>query len=289
MDLESTIETIASYIPAELEDIISNAASLIPTDLDFMTMAKFLLVFAGAMLLLGLVGRMVLGKRSSLNHSVSSAMGILFIYAVTIVCYTFKHWNLTQFLSPLPFVTFSEDYMIVLPLQGAEFTAICREILAMVILAFLVNLLDTFIPKGESVLGWYLLRFVTIVLAMGLHLGIRWAFDTYLPDVLVTYAPTILLGILVAMMLLGVVNLLLSLVLTVVNPILGAIYAFFFSNIIGKQVTKAIFTTVLLCVVVFLMSHFGFTVIHIGIASLQAYIPLAVVCLILWYVIGHIL
>lgn len=289
MDLESTIETIVSYIPEDLEAALSDAASLIPADLDFLSTAKFLLLFAGAALLIGFLGRMFLGRRSSLNHSLSSAMGILFIYAVTIVCYTFQHWNLDQFLSPLPFVTFSGDCMIVLPLQGAELTAVCREIVAMVILAFLVNLLDTFLPRGNSVLGWYLLRFVTVVLAMLLHLVVRWAFDTYLPDVLVTYAPTILLGILVAMLLMGALNLLLSLVLTVVNPILGALYSFFFSNLVGKQLTKAVFTTAILCVVVFLVGHFGFTVINISAAALTSYIPLAAVSLILWYVIGHIL
>lgn len=290
-DLESAISTVTSYLPdrAAIEGAVSDVVSLIPAELDFMTMAKFLLLFAGAALLLGGVGRMILGKRSSLNHSVSSAIGILFIYAVTIVCYTFQHWNLAQFLSPLPFVTFSGDYMVILPLQGAELSAICYEVLSMVILAFLVNLLDTFIPKGKSILGWYLLRFVTVILAMALHLVVRWVFNTYLPDVLVTYAPIILLGILAAMMLLGLVNLLLSLVLTVVNPILGAIYTFFFSNIVGKQLTKAIFTTAILCVVVFLLGHFGYTIINISVASLTAYIPLAVVCLILWYVIGHVL
>ncbi len=289
MNLESTLETIVSYIPPELEAVLSDAVSRIPADLDFLTMGKFLLLFAACTLLLGGLGRAFLGRRSSLNHSVSSAMGILFIYAVTIVCYTFQQWNLDQFLSPLPFVIFSEEVMVVLPIQGTELTALCHEVLGMVILAFLVNLLDTFIPKGKSILGWYLLRFVTVVLAMILHLVVRWAFDKYLPEVLVTYAPVILLGILAAMLLLGLLNLVLGVALTVVNPILGALYTFFFSNIVGKQLTKAVFTTALLCVVVYLMGHFGFTVIPIGQEALTAYIPLGAVSLVLWYVIGHIL
>lgn len=289
MDIEATIETIAAYIPQELEAVLSDAVSRIPTDLDFGTMAIFLLLFAGAAILLGGAAHLLLGRHSNLNHALSSAIGILFIYAVTVVCYTFRHWNLVQFLSPLPFVTFSAEHMIVLPIQGAEFTAICHEILGMVILAFLVNLLDTFLPKGKKIITWYLLRFVTVVLAMLLHLVVRWGFDTYLPELLVTYAPVILLGILIAMLLLGVLNFLLSLVLTVVNPILGLIYNFFFSNIIGKQLTKAVFTTVILCVVFYLMGHFGYTVINISAASLTAYVPLAVVSLVLWYVIGHIL
>lgn len=306
MDLESTIETIASYIPSDVENAIAKAASYlpeeldvkgalsaaldaIPAEIDFVTTMQFLLYFAAGSLLLGVLSRVVLGKRSSLNHSLSSVMGILLIYVVTIVVDTFKPWNLDKFLSPLPFVTFIKDYIVFLSFRASSFPAICHEILAMVILAFLVNLIDTFMPKGKSVVGWYLLRFLSIILAMVLHLVVSWAFNTYLPDVLVTYAPVILLVILVAMLLLGVMNLLLGVVLTVVNPIIGAVYTFFFSNAIGKQLTKAVFTTAILCILVYLMDYFGYLVICTSASALLSYIPLMAVLLVLWYLIGHVL
>lgn len=304
MDLDSTLSTVtayipdtvdealataASYIPEELEQVIDNAASYIPTEINLMETAQFMLFFAAASLILGLMGRVFLGKRSSLNRSLSSAMGILFIYAVTIVVYTFKPWNLDALLSPLPFVRFTEEYLIVIPFQGTEFPALCSEILSLVILAFLVNLLDSFIPQGKTALGWYLLRFVTVIAAMLVHLIVDWAFRTYLPDVLVTYAPAILLVLLIGMLLMGLMNLILSVVLTAVNPIFGALYTFFFSNVIGKQLTKAVFTSGIVCVVVFLLGYFGYTVICITSAALMAYIPLAIVLLILWYLIGHVL
>ncbi len=308
MDLESTLETIAGFLPEDLtlqeaittvagflpeglnlEEAVEGMISLIPAELDFVTMAKFLLIFSAGSLVMSLLGRVMLGKRSSLNHSLSSVMGILFIYAVTIVVYTFKPWNLENFLSPLPFVSFSGEYLVIFPIQGAQFPALCSQILSLVILAFLVNLLDSFIPKGDDPVSWYLWRFVTIVLAMGLHLVVHWAIGEYLPEVLVTYAPMILLILLISTLLLGVVNLVLGLVLTVMDPILGAIYAFFFSNIIGKQLTKAVFTSAILCVIFFLMEYFGYTIICISITSLGAYIPLAVVSLVLWYLIGHLL
>ena len=289
MDLESTLSTVASYIPEEVETVLVNAVSYIPTEINFISTAKFILFFAACSLILGLMGRVVLGKRSSLNRSLSSAMGILFIYAVTIVIYTFKPWNLQELLSPLPFVSFTEEHLIIFPIQGAKFAALCSQVLSLVILAFLVNLLDAFIPQGKSVSGWYLLRFLTVIVSMLLHLLVRWAFETYLPDVLVTYAPTILLILLVAMMLMGVLNLFLSLILTAVNPIFGAMYTFFFSNVIGKQLSKAMFTTAILCAVVFLLGYFGYTVICITAAALTAYIPLAIVLLLLWYLIGHVL
>ena len=291
MDIEATIETIAALIPEEvdLSGIGRTVSDLVPVDLDLFHIGKFLLLFAAGSLILSLLGRAVLGKRSSLNHSVSSAMGILCIYVVTIVVYTCKPWNLAEFLSPLPFVTFLDNHIMLLPFTKAEIPILCHEILSLVILAFLVNLLDTFIPQGESILGWYALRFLTVVLSMALHLVVNWAFNTYLPDVLVTYAPVILLGLLLGMLLLGVLNVILGLVLTVVNPFIGAVYTFFFSNIVGKQLTKAVFSTALICAVIFLLEYFGYTVICITTGALVSYIPFIAVLAILWYLIGHVL
>ena len=252
-------------------------------------MLKFIGIFAAGVLILGCIGRVVMGKRSSLNHAVSSAMGILFIYVLTIVIYTFDPADLSKFLSPLPFVAFQGENLYIYGFVGMTFPDICSQVLSMVILAFLVNLLDNFIPKGQRIISWYLYRFLTVVLAIALHFVISWAFNAFLPGVLVTYAPAILLGILGAMLILGVLNVILGLVLTVVNPILGAIYTFFFSNIIGKQLTKAVFSTILLCAVVALLEHFGYTVICIAGSALGAYIPLIAVLLVLWYLVGHVL
>ncbi len=291
MNLDSTIETAVSRLPdsAVLSGMIDNASAYMPTDLGFGSIVKFLIFFAVGSLILSGLGRVVLGRRSSLNHSVSSVMAILFLYAVTIVIYTFQPWNLAQLLSPLPFVTFFNDYLVVLPIVGIRPTVLCRELLSLIILAFLVNLLDTFLPRGKSILNWYLIRFLMVILAMGMHLLLRWAFQTYLPGVLVTYAPAILLSILILMLTLGFLNAILGLVLTVANPIIGAIYTFFFSNIVGKQFTKAVFTSGILCVIVFLIGYFDYSFINISVASLSAYVPVVLVSLILWYLTGHLL
>lgn len=302
--MESTLATISEYIPealdqaavyasqyipAELADVIWHASSYLPRRLDIMTVATFMLYFTAASLILGVLGRVVLGKRSSLNHALSSVMGILFIYAITVVVYTFKPWNLEILLSPLPFVTFAGDYLIVLPMSDAQFPALCAQILSMVILAFLVNLLDHFMPKGNNVVSWYLLRFITVALCMMLHLIVCWAFETYLPEVLVTYAPTILLAVLVFALGSGILSLILGIVIAISSPFLGAMYTFFFSSVIGKQVSKAVFSSVILCGIFWLMDYFGYTVIAISAAALMTYIPLALALLVLWYLIGHVL
>ncbi len=294
MNLEDLLYSILGNLPVNVKvefpmPDLSGIQDLIPTQVELGSMMKYLVIFAAASLLLGLVGRAALGKRSDLNHALSSVMGILLVYVLTIVIYTFRPWELDKLLSPLPFVVFAGEYMSLFSFQTASIGIICYEILAMLILSFLVNLFDTFIPQGETAVSWYLLRFLTVILAMGAHLLARWALTTYLPDVLVTYAPMILLGILAVLLLLGVLKMILGLVLTAVNPILGAIYAFFFSNIIGKQLTKAVLSTAILCALVYLLEYVGIFLVSITQEALLAYVPALVILLVLWYLIGHIL
>lgn len=304
MDLQNTLSTItdylggnlgqmvaaaASYLPANWEQAVKHASSYLPTEIDLVNAAQFMLFFAAGVLILSVLSRVVLGKRSSLNHSLSSAIGILFIYAVTIVVYTFKPWNLELLLSPLPFVSFSGEFLVIFPIADAQFPALCSQLLSLVILAFLVNLIDTFLPKGDNPITWFVLRLLTVVVSMILNLAARWAFQTYLPGVLVTYAPSILLVLLVVLMLSGVLNLILGLVISMTNPFLGAMYTFFFSNIVGKQLSKAVFSSAILCAIVYLLEHFGYTVICITAAALMAYIPLVIILLVLWYLVGHVL
>lgn len=304
MDLESTLSTIAAtlpqeieqvinhasyYIPGELRAVMHHASSYLPTELSFMTVAQFMLYFAAASLILGVMSRIVLGKRSSLNHSLSSVMGILFVYVMTITLYTFKPWNLDILLSPLPFATFSDHYLIIHPITDLQFTALCEELLSLIVLAFLVNLIDNFMPQGENIVSWLILRIITILLCFALQLVASWAFHKYLPIALIDYAPMILLILLAFMILSGVITLILGLVISITNPFLGAMYSFFFSNIIGKQLSKALFTTGVICVILYLMDVFGLIVIIISPAALLTYIPLAIAMVGLWYLIGYLL
>ena len=290
-DFFSTLETVMSYLPEDInwQELLTDAASHIPAKLEFGASLEFLILFFVGVLVMGLLGRFAMGKRSGLNHAVSSAMGILFIYAVTVIIYVFQPHTLSELITPLPFITLAGDYLIFLPVREMALTFTCTQVLSLVILAFLVNLLDTFVPKGNNILSWYLLRFVTIALAMGMHYLVHWAFNTFLPAVLVTYAPAILLAILVLTLLMGVINMVLGIALTMMNPIFGAIYAFFFSNIVGKQITKAVLTTALIIGVFFLLETLGYAIIALSIGIFASCIPLGLILLVLWYLLGHVL
>lgn len=308
MDLESAVATIGAHLPEDIGQSISSAADAIPdaiadaisdtlryaaaylpAQIDLGSSFLFILYFAAATMIMGLLGRVALGKRSSLNRSLSCAIGILFIYVLTVIVYTFKPWNLEDLLSPLPFVRFSGEYLFIMPVTVTRFPVLCSEILSLIILAFLVNLLDSILPNGENFFSWYLMRFLTVVFSMVLHFFVRNALYTYLPEVLVTYAPTVLLVILAFLLLSGVVSLVLGLVISIANPFLGAMYTFFFSTVVGKQLSKAVFSSMILCAIVYLLEFFGYTVLCITAEALVAFIPLVIVLLILWYLLGHVL
>jgi uncharacterized membrane protein YesL len=59
-------------------------------------------------------------------------------------------------------------------------------------------------------------------------------------------------------------------------------YSFFFSSIVGKQISKAVFTSGIVCGILYLMNYFDLVVILITPAALLTYIPLTLVLVALW-------
>ena len=158
--------------------------------------------------------------------------------------------------------------------------------LSMVILALLYNIADSILPNGKQAVGWFVFRFFTVTFAIVIHYLLTVLTDSFLPDLIVSYAPTILLVCLIASLLAGILGLLLGLILTVVNPIFGLLYGFFFSNKLGKQISKAMLTTAILSALLAVLGHFDFNIISISPAALVSYIPLLVVLVFLWYLIA---
>ena len=283
------LEAAADRIPPNLKSLLGAAASAAVSSIDIGSSFKFILVFVAALLGAGLLVRLLFGNRSDLNHAMSSSAGILTVYVLTVIIYAFQPKGLETLLSPLPFVTFVNDYLCVLPFRGTSFETLCSQILALVILSFVVNCMDALLPEGENPFTWFLSRFLSVILAMGLHVAANWAINKYLPTLIVYHAPAVLLVILLSCLLLGVFKLILGIFLTVVNPVLGALYTFFFSSHIGKQLTKSVLSTAILCGVFYVMDRFSYLIVHISPAALPAYLPLLPGFLVIWYLLGHAL
>jgi hypothetical protein len=247
--------------------------------------------FVAAAMVLGWLGRLIFGKKNELGHAVSSAIGIMFIYIVTVVILMAgpELEMFREFLSPLPFISIEDQQLTLFIFETASFDQICTQILSMIILSFLVNLLDTLLPRGKSSLTWFLFRCATVVLSMGAH-WITWQLLTaFLPDVIVTYASTILLGVLVVMLSVGAFKFIIGAAIATVNPIIGALYTFFFANLVGRQISKSVLTTTLLALMIWGLNYLGITTISIALAALMAYLPFLIVLVVVWYVINHIL
>lgn len=248
------------------------------------------LFFALASLLLGWIGKVIFGKNSDLIRAVSSAIGILFIYIVTVIVLMAgpELEMFREFLAPLPFINIEGENLTFFCFKDAPFDLICSQVLSMIILAFLVNLLDTLLPRGESIFTWFLFRCVTVVLAMAAHWIVCQLLTAFLPDVIVTNASMILLGILILMLAVGAFKFLVGAALATINPIIGVLYTFFFANMIGKQLTKSVLTTALLTALVYAMNEIGILTISIAVSALIAYLPFLIILAVAWYLINKI-
>lgn len=248
---------------------------------------KFVLILIFGILLFSSLSKFIFGKEAQLNLAISSAMEILFVYVFSAVIYALG-LQLQQFLTPLPFVTMVEDYMIIFPIMDAEFVDICQHVLKMLMIAFAVNLINTFIPEGERVIVWFVLRFVTVVLAIAAIYALELLLNQYLPQGFAEIAPTVLLCSLVALILLGSLKVFVGAAMAFLDPIVAALYTFFFANFIGRALAKAMVSTALLTALVVLLNAVGISVVHIAASALLAYIPLLLIVLALWYVVGRI-
>lgn len=249
------------------------------------------LLFAAGSLILGFLGHMVFGVNSPVSNAVSSAIGILFIYIATVAVIIIggELERFQQFLSPLPFVSIENAEVRLLLLAEASQAVLCQQVLSMVILAFLVNLLDTWLPRGEHVIIWFFWRCVTVVLSILAHWFVTSVFNAYLPEVIAQNAPTILLGVLILMLAVGALKFVVGAAIAMVNPIIGALYTFFFANVIGQQLSKSVLSTALLTALVWGMNELGISVLSVSAAALMAYLPFLAVLLVVWYVCNRIL
>ena len=264
---------------------IQSLTSRIPAEITFLTVFKFIGILALCAIVASALIRLFFGKHSPLNRALSAAVGILGIYVMTVVIYTFRPAGLEQWLSPLPFVKFSGENLYILSFSSAPFSVICSEILSMVILAVLYHIADSLMPDAKTGASWLLLRLATVCLAIGIHFALDMLTDSFLPEQIINYAPTILLILLVLSLLGGILGVLLGLVLTVIHPVLGILCGFFFSSRIGKEISKAMLTTAILCVLVAVLAYFSFSIICISPAALLSDIPLLAALMALWYVI----
>ncbi len=254
-------------------------------DLDYGSLG----ITAGILLLgsfvFGSIGRFVFGKHSVLADSASSTLGILSIYLVAFVlCCSSANFGWI----PLPFLTLSNDGASVFSFAGWDYRVISAQVLNMVILSFIMNLLDRWLPKGKSLIAFLFFRVICICGSALCYAGVIYLANHYLPIDFMLYAPAILLGILILMLATGALKIIVGVIISTVNPLIAALYTFFFANIIGKQVTKAVFTTILMTVCAYVMDFLAIAYIPFSTDALVIFVPCLLIILILWRILRKI-
>lgn len=252
--------------------------SILPSGIDWQGLLLTFAFLALGIMLLGFLARLLFGKGSLFNQSLCSAINILFIYLVTVLIHSFGI-DLSFLISPLPFITLSGDYLHFF----VDMTNLSSQLFSMVILGVLVNLADSWLPQGKGLVGWFFFRCISVLLAMLLHLITLEALEVILPAIILLWTPRVLLWGLMLMVLLST----LKVVFALTSPLLALLSSFFLGHIFGKMVCKAVLTTAILGVFVAVLNHFGVSAVYIAASALLAYVPILLVLILIWYLLGH--
>lgn len=266
-----------------MDTFISYFATL---GLNFSGMLKFALILLLGALLASTLIRFIFRKQTLLGHSVSSSIAIIFIYVVMVLILTLVS-DLHFLIAPLPFAAISPERIQFFSFSRSTYPVIASELVSMMILAFLVNLVDGWLPRGKGLFRWLFWRCLTVAAGFFLHYLTAYLFQRYLPQGILQYAPAILLAVLVLLLLTGALRFLVGLILTTVNPIIAALYTFFFANIVGKQITKSVLTTGILCGTVYLLEDLGITALSLQPGALIAYIPFLMLLIPVWFLVSR--
>lgn len=245
---------------------------------------QVMLVISAVLFFAGIILRIFCGQHSSLSKGVVAAMSILFIYVVAVAINIQNHYEI--FTAALPFISLTGDSLSIMQLIGKDIHPICVELVRMIVLAFLVNLLEDLIPDGKGFILRYLLKCLVIICSMIAYLFVTGLLERFLPGVIVTYAPVILLLTFLALFTGSLLNWIvvgvLSLSLGPFGAICGFCYKILFDSLIGQKLFAAILTSLIMLVVVYFLNVAGYTEILLLSAEIAVHFPTLLMLSIVW-------
>lgn len=264
------------------------AVTGLAASIDWSYILKTAVLIAAAFLIIGAVFCVVFGKDSPLVRATSACLSLVLVYLTAIVLYRFLP-HIRASLPALPFITVTGDAFYLWNPAHLGTTQLFPSLLQLFILAFLVNILDTFLPKGEKLLSWYLMRTACVAVALGLYMVISGLVTRFASQVFGEWAGAILIGIWAFILLTAIVRAVVAVVLTVINPIIGGLYAFFFSNVLGQQFSKSILTTLLCLAILAVLDRLGLSAFAFESFSLASYGPACLIAMVALYLFGKLL
>lgn len=240
--------------------------------------------------ILAVLIRIIADKASKYNHALASAMALLFAYIFLMMIHDAEPPEFVQeAIRILPLIDYENGVVTLFKFSPDHILPVFEELLYAFILSFILIGLDDLIPDAKNALAWIILQIAIVAISVFIYWGVIRAIHALMPGILDSYAPLILGCILLFMIAMGVLKVILGLLLVAVNPLLGAVSAFFGSSPVGKALGKAALCALLLCAVCFFLGNYGLTSFAlVDLTFLACFLPMLVLVL-LWFVVGHVL
>ena len=265
--------------------------SLFPEGFDPFDLFKTLFYLIGMILILAALIRLVHKKASEYNHALSSAMALMFMYMLMLMLHRLMPSVVDPVLEKLPLidVNFQTGTISLFQFSMDRFAESCRELVYVLILSFCLIGLDDIIPDSKNVGSWILLQFIIACIALAIYCFVLNSINTFFPEAFTSVAPMILVSILLFMVFLGLLKVILTMMLAAVNPLLGAVSAFFSSNKLGMALGKSVMCSFVLIAMTMFLKYKAIVSIPLeDLTLLVCSLPLIVLA-VLWIVIGHVL
>jgi len=271
-----------------VDNVLDSVIAYVSDPVFFEHMKRIFIVCVGCFVIAGLL-RLISGKNGSAVKSIAAVMGILILYCLRVALARVDS-ALVNYFVQLPFVQISSDSVQIFSLGETSQAAVYVELVNLILLVFLFHLFETLLPLGKNLFSWLFFRYISVGGAYGIYSAALLLFTGFLPNFIKTFAPIILLGLLILLLAVTVFKWLFGLILGITtSPVIGGIYTFFISNIVGKQLTKSAFTSAALFLLVYLCHRYSITVLTLNQPLGVILIPVVVLLLCIWFVINKVL
>lgn len=273
-----------------LELISDWVAGMLPKDFHPFDMLPTLGIIIAVVFIMAVLIRIIADKASRYNHALASAIALLFAYLFLMLIHDSEPAGFVkEALRILPLIDYNNGVVTIFQFSGDNVLLVFEELLYAFILSFILIGLDDMIPDAKNALAWIVLQIIIVAMSVFLYWGVIKAINAMIPGVLDSYAPLILGCILLFMIGLGILKLILGLLVVAVNPLLGAVSAFFGTSRVGKALGKAALCSLFLCAVAFFVGNTGLTSFAlVDMTFLVCFLPMLVL-LLLWFFVGYIL
>ncbi|MBQ8236928.1 MAG: hypothetical protein IJZ39_02100 [Oscillospiraceae bacterium] len=263
---------------------------LFPDGYDPYSMISFLGFVIAVVFIAAVLIRIVHQKASRYNHALASAMALLFAYTTLM----WLHGGIlndlvAEVLRVLPLIEYDGEKITLFKFALDKPFDASAAYLYTFILSFILIGLDDLIPDAKNGFGWIALQVFITFLTLVFYWFVIKCLNHFMPDGLNQFAPLILVAILVFMVLLGFLKVVLGLVLVAVNPLLGAVSAFFSTSRLGQALGKAALCALFLCAVsIYLVNNDLGSFVLSDMTFAVCILPMAVLVG-LWFVVGNVL